>query len=70
MTQRLVVIAVSLMMAVCCLSACTVYYKPDQGEHRQDDEQRRKDRGEHRQDRGGVVIEIPGKKPEVKPMPN
>ncbi|MFT5593393.1 MAG: energy-converting hydrogenase Eha subunit F [Oceanicoccus sp.] len=69
MAQRLAVIAVSLMMVLCCLPACTVYYNPDQGEHRPD-EQRSKDRGEHRQERGGVVIEIPGKKPDIKPMPN
>lgn len=51
----------SLLACVGLLQACTVFYSPDKGKPH---------KGGHGHERGGVVIEIPSKKPEVKPMPN
>ena len=62
MSQLNVVSLLSLMLGVSLLQACTVFYSPEHGKHKKG--------GEHSHERVGVVIEIPSKKPEVKPMPN
>lgn len=48
------------VMVLCALAAgCSIHYSPEHGGHKDG-------HGGH----GGVVIEIPQKRPEVKPMPN
>ncbi len=52
-----------LFLLVLCftLHGCTIFYQPGEGRHKGEGRD-----GPH----GGVVIELPKKTPEIKPMPN